>query len=74
MREQGVDVGLDVPAGSPGEFITDGVDRSRVWPDMWSPTLDHKIRLTAGGEHTKENVQLSHWMCNLHKGDRFLIE
>ncbi|WP_051847979.1 MULTISPECIES: HNH endonuclease [Streptomyces] len=50
------------------------VDRGRPWPDMWSPTLDHKIPLTAGGEHTRENVQLSHWICNLHKGDRFLIE
>jgi hypothetical protein len=50
------------------------VDPLCVWPDLWSPTLDHEAPLTAGGEHTEENVRLSHWICNLHKGDRFLVE
>lgn len=50
------------------------VDRHRTWPDMLSPTLDHKRPLTAGGEHTQRNVQLSHWICNLRKGDRFVVE
>lgn len=50
------------------------VDPQRAWPDMWSATLDHRIPLTAGGEHSASNVQLSHWICNLHKGDRFIIE
>lgn len=41
---------------------------------MWSLTLDHMTPLTAVGAHTAENVRLSYWICNLHKGDRFLVE
>nr|WP_275407773.1 HNH endonuclease [Streptomyces coelicoflavus] len=50
------------------------VERERAWPDMWCATLDHRIPLTAGGEHTLLNVQLAHWICNLHKGDYFPVD
>lgn len=50
------------------------VERERSWPDMWCATLDHRIPLTAGGEHTLLNVQLAHWICNLHKGDYFPVD
>ncbi|MFJ2779713.1 HNH endonuclease [Kitasatospora sp. NPDC087315] len=50
------------------------VDPALSWPDMWCATLDHRVPVTAGGDHTSDNVQLSHWMCNLRKGDLFLTE
>ncbi|MFD3525121.1 HNH endonuclease [Streptomyces sp. NPDC058653] len=50
------------------------VERERSWPDMWGATLDHRIPLTAGGEHTLLNVQLTHWIFNLHKGDYFPVD
>ena len=50
------------------------VDPTVPWPDMWTATLDHRVPLTAGGAHAPTNVQLSHWICNLHKGDTLLAE
>jgi hypothetical protein len=47
------------------------VERARAWPDMWCATLEHRVPLTAGGAHTPDNVQLAHWIRNLHKGDYF---
>lgn len=38
-------------------------------PHPLSPTLDHITPLAEGGEHTPENVQLAHFICNSHKGD-----
>jgi len=34
----------------------------------WS--LDHLIPLSAGGDHTHENVALAHWICNVKRGTR----
>lgn len=39
-------------------------------PDPWSPSLDHVIPLSEGGEHTMANVQLAHLRCNMVKGNR----
>ncbi len=33
-------------------------------------SIDHKIPLTRGGNHTWENVQLAHRRCNARKNDR----
>ena len=33
-------------------------------------SIDHRIPVVKGGEHTWENVQLTHLRCNLQKGDR----
>ena len=33
-------------------------------------SMDHNLAFKNGGEHTHENVQLSHLLCNLKKGDR----
>lgn len=37
-----------------------------VSEEEWSP--DHIIALAAGGDHTPENVAVSHWGCNMLKG------
>jgi 5-methylcytosine-specific restriction endonuclease McrA len=32
--------------------------------------MDHAFPLGKGGTHTWDNIQLSHLICNLRKGDR----
>jgi hypothetical protein len=44
------------------------VDRDLAWPDPLCASLDHVIPLVAGGEHSKANTQLAHWICNVRKG------
>lgn len=44
------------------------VDRSLVWPDPQSVSLDHVVPLSRGGAHVLSNVQCSHLRCNIRKG------
>lgn len=44
------------------------VDRTTVWPDPMSPSLDHILPLSKGGHHIMANVQLAHLSCNVRKG------
>lgn len=37
-------------------------------PDRWSPTIDHVVPISAGGDDTRANVQLAHFGCNSRKG------
>lgn len=46
------------------------VDRRLKWPHHLSASLDHIIPMAHGGDHTYENTQCSHWLCNARKGDR----
>lgn len=39
-------------------------------PDPMSPSIDHVIPLSRGGNDTRTNVQLSHRICNTRKGAR----
>ena len=48
------------------------VKREAVWPDPQSPSLDHVIPLSKGGDHTYANVQLACLRCNLRKNDRLI--
>ncbi len=43
------------------------VDRRAKWPHPRSASLDHIIPFAAGGDHTYDNVQCSHWECNGRK-------
>ena len=49
------------------------VNRKLKYPNPLSATLDHKIPLSLGGKHNKENVQLAHWICNIRKGNKSII-
>lgn len=40
------------------------------WPDPLSPSIDHIVPLSMGGEHSIDNVQLAHLGCNSRKGNR----
>lgn len=46
------------------------VDRTLVYPDPSSASLDHILPLSKGGHHVLENVQLGHLSCNVRKGAR----
>ncbi len=46
----------------------------KKWPHPLSPTLDHIVPLSCGGEHSKKNVRIVHLKCNLSKGNRCLPE
>lgn len=46
------------------------IDRTLIWPDPGSPTTDHVIPLSRGGEHDPANVRITHARCNAAKGDR----
>lgn len=44
------------------------IPRDAVWPDRQSPSLDHVIPLSKGGEHSWANSQAAHLSCNARKG------
>jgi 5-methylcytosine-specific restriction endonuclease McrA len=46
------------------------IDRDLVWLDPMSVSVDHVLALVAGGEHSPENTQAAHWICNVRKGVR----
>ena len=44
------------------------VDMSKQFPDPRSPSIDHVLPLSLGGDDTRANVQLAHLGCNAGKG------
>ncbi len=46
------------------------VDQALTYPHKMSASLDHVIPIARGGTHTKGNVQCSHLVCNVLKGDK----
>ncbi len=43
------------------------VDKIFVFPHPLSPSLDHILPLSRGGDHVEDNCQCSHFCCNLLK-------
>lgn len=43
------------------------IDKNLVWPDRMSVSVDHIIPLAKGGTHTYDNLQASHYICNVRK-------
>ena len=52
------------------QLCGDPIDPDRQAPDLMSASLDHVVPLAARGEHTYENVQAAHLLCNIQKGAR----
>jgi len=50
------------------QLCGEAVEPTLRWPDPLSPSLDHIQPLVAGGEHSRANTQLAHWICNVRKG------
>lgn len=46
------------------------IPRVTVWPHPLSPSLDHVIPVSLGGQHSYSNTQASHLVCNMSKGAR----
>ncbi|MDX3353901.1 HNH endonuclease signature motif containing protein [Streptomyces sp. ME01-24h] len=39
-------------------------------PHPKAPTIDHVVPISEGGDDTRANVQLAHFLCNSSKGPR----
>ena len=50
------------------QLCHDPVDMTIAWPDPRSPSIDHVLALSRGGDDTPANVQLAHLACNTRKG------
>ena len=48
----------------------ESVDMTLKTPDPGSPSIDHVLPLSLGGDDTRANVQLAHRRCNERKGAR----
>lgn len=46
------------------------VAMTKVVPHPKAPTIDHVVPLADGGDDTRANVQLAHFMCNCRKSKR----
>lgn len=45
------------------------IDPTLEYPDLMSATIDHIVPIAHGGRHRWSNVQISHFACNMTKGD-----
>ena len=52
------------------QICEEPVDKTLKHPDPMCKSLDHKTPLSRGGEHSRENSQLAHLVCNVQKGPR----
>lgn len=44
------------------------VDPQLTWPHPLSASIDHIVPVARGGDHSLENLQTAHLVCNLRKG------
>lgn len=52
------------------QLCGDPTDCTAIFPDPLSPSLDHIVPLSRGGEHSRANTQCAHLSCNIQKGNR----
>ena len=51
------------------QICTQPVEATLTWPDPMSASLDHVIPVIDGGQHVATNMQTSHLICNVRKGN-----
>lgn len=51
------------------QLCSEAVDPKCEWPDSMSPSIDHIMPLSKGGDHSMDNVQLAHLGCNCRKNN-----
>lgn len=59
---------LWVESGGACGICREPIDPTLRHPEPDSGSLDHIVPLSRGGAHCRENVQLTHLVCNLKKG------
>jgi len=52
------------------KFRSRKIDRNRKYPDPRSPSIDHIIPLSLGGDDTALNKRAAHLRCNMARGNR----
>lgn len=50
------------------QLCGDPIDRRLLWPDPLSKSIDHRVALKNGGDHSLANCWAAHLVCNLRKG------
>jgi 5-methylcytosine-specific restriction endonuclease McrA len=50
------------------------VDKDLPWPNSASPSFDHLIPVSAGGDDEPENLALAHLGCNSRRGARGIVQ
>lgn len=55
-------------------ICSEPIDRTLKFPDPMSVHLDHIVPISRGGSHTRDNVQATHGVCNMRKGNRLMGE
>lgn len=46
------------------------IDQTLAYPDPGSPSLDHIVPVSEGGQHTYANTRIAHLRCNHARGNR----
>lgn len=46
------------------------IDKGLAWPDPMSASVDHIVPLSLGGAHSQDNLQWTHLVGNVRKGNR----
>jgi len=52
------------------QICDEKVDPELQYPDPLSASLDHIVPLSKSGDHSQDNSQLAHLVCNFRKGNR----
>src|SRR5699024_3539461 len=63
---------LKAKSGNTCYLCGEVIDYSLRHPHSKSPSLDHIIPLSKGGDHSLENCAMTHLKCNLEKGAKIL--
>ena len=50
------------------QLCMEPIDMTVAWPDPLSPSIDHVVPLSKGGDHSYANCQAAHLGCNCAKG------
>lgn len=48
------------------------IDVDIAWPDPFSPSIDHTVPVSRGGQHSMANTTAMHLRCNMVKGARLV--
>lgn len=46
------------------------IDPLKKYPDLMSASIDHIIPVSLGGNHTYDNLQAAHFLCNTRKSNK----